>query len=395
MPDYDHSTPELNEIFSRLARYCSLKGINADKVVATLKDVFQLEDRMDFADMQLWLSNPLPALEPTVGKISGGSYLFYAGCTHMLFGEDSCGKTLAMQAIVKQELEAHHHVVYLDFEEVDPRSMGQRLQEMNVDPDLAEYLHYMNIDRSMSRDNREMIETMIVNLEATLVVIDSVGTLLNIHGRDENKDGDVLDVMYRQYATPFAKAGAAVVLIDHTAKTSDGKTSSGSKRKRAHVSGAAYNVLVEDGEGWSRHERGTAMIVCRKDRQGTHQRGAIVAFMEVEPAEMSATGELLVDFVKDRTDVFEEAEAPADMGGESRPMDPREKMIVDILSDETIPLTPRGIQQRMQLRGIDVPKVQLEALLKHLASENWIVLVKPADTPSGISGWRIQRVPSV
>lgn len=395
MPDFNQSTPEFNEIFSRLARVCSARGLNADKIIAQLKDIFQLEDRMEFADMQMWLSNPLPALEPTVGKIGGGSYLFYAGCTHMLFGEDSCGKTLAMQAIVKQELEAHHHVVYLDFEEVDPRSMGQRLQEMNVDPDLAEYLHYMNIDRPMSRDNREMIETMIVNLDITLVVIDSVGTLLNIHGRDENKDGDVLDVMYRQYATPFAKAGAAVVLIDHTAKTSDGKTSSGSKRKRAHVSGAAYNVLVEDGDGWSRHDRGTAMIVCRKDRQGTHQRGAIVAFMEVEPAEMSATGELLVDFVKDRTDIFDETEAPVDRGGESRPHDPREKAIIEILTAETIPVSVAYIVEMLMTRGMPLKKSEAERMCKKLQGEGWIVLLKPADSPSGLSGWRISRVPSV
>src|SRR5215213_3952141 len=54
---------------------------------------------------------------PTVGCRSDGLGLCYRGRTHAIVGESEAGKGWGALGIVRSEIEAGHHVTYLDFED--------------------------------------------------------------------------------------------------------------------------------------------------------------------------------------------------------------------------------------------------------------------------------------
>jgi len=76
--------------------------------------------------------------------------------------------------------------------------------------------------------------------------------------------------------------GHTVLLIDHGTKAGDSPLyPSGSKRKRALISGAAWSVeLVTP---FSRDHPGKLKLICAKDRHGTYRRGEIGAWVHVDP----------------------------------------------------------------------------------------------------------------
>jgi hypothetical protein len=125
---------------------------------------------------------------------------------------------------------------------------------------------------------RRLLE-YIVELAPTLVVLDSVGELFGLEGLDENKDTDVGPWM-RRVARPIADLGPAVVLVDHSTKAADNPLHpSGSKRKRAAITGANY--LVEATTPLSKERGGRLKLSCAKDRHGAYARGDHVANIEV------------------------------------------------------------------------------------------------------------------
>jgi hypothetical protein len=76
-----------------------------------------------------------------------------------------------------------------------------------------------------------------------------------------------------------ADAGMAVVLIDHSTKAADNPLHpSGSKRKRAAITGASY--LVTAPKPLTKDRGGDLMLTCAKDRHGHFRRGEHVARVE-------------------------------------------------------------------------------------------------------------------
>jgi len=112
-------------------------------------------------------------------------------------------------------------------------------------------------------------------------VLDSLGELFALAGIDENSDADV-GPWLRLVARPIADAGAAVVSIDHTTKSTENPMHpSGSKRKRAAITGALHRVDATTapiaGQG------GRLRLRCAKDRHGHFRQSDVVADVVMRP----------------------------------------------------------------------------------------------------------------
>jgi hypothetical protein len=130
-----------------------------------------------------------------------------------------------------------------------------------------------------------MLSDVIDERNVTLVVIDSLGEVFGIEGINEDRDNEVGPWM-RAVPRNLAEHGPAVILIDHSTKANDNPLyPSGSKRKRAAITGASYLaeattpfVKAKDTKAGG----GRLRLTCAKDRHGNYRRGEVAAQLVME-----------------------------------------------------------------------------------------------------------------
>jgi hypothetical protein len=255
---------------------------------------------------------------------------------------------------------------------------------MGIDPEWGSRLHYFNLDRPPSPETRKMFVDFAKR--CSLVVIDSAGELMGMYGKDATKDLETRGVLFEMFGRPLAKEGPAVVFADHISKSSDGSMPIGSIRKRAAIDGAAYYLAVDEGNEWSKTRSGYAGLTCTKDRHGTYYRGEHVARVQVFPAAVSATGELIVELSwTEFDDIMDEdlIESPP----ASRPLPDTERTIIDLITTSAGPITPNYILTLLKPKGIEMTKVALEGMLKQLQAAGWVTV--------GKGGWSAMPLHSV
>jgi hypothetical protein len=180
---------------------------------------------------------------------------------------------------IAQELRDGHHVMWVDLEDPDPTTIVERLRLLDVDDKvIADQLHYYAPREPFSDAAVDLLVADVTDHAITVVVIDSTGEAFGLEGIDENKDAEV-GPWLRGVARALADTGAAVVLIDHATKAADNPLHpSGSKRKRAAITGASY--LLEAPVPLTREDGGRLKLTCAKDRHGNYRRGAVAATIE-------------------------------------------------------------------------------------------------------------------
>jgi hypothetical protein len=99
-------------------------------------------------------------------------------------------------------------------------------------------------------------------------VIDAMNGLLSLQGGDQNNAGDVESLFARVLRPLRDRAGAAVLIVDHVTKASEGKDlwATGSERKLSGIDGAGYKFHVV--RPFGRGREGLARLVLAKDRPG-------------------------------------------------------------------------------------------------------------------------------
>lgn len=235
-----------------------------------------------FHDMAAVIAGDQTRHEPTLLRRSDGRCLLYPGRINGIHADSGVGKGWIAQQASAEHLTAGGHVVWVDLEDPGAELIVERFQALGVDPDvLVEQLHYLN---PSDPAGPATIATIVASLEEfgeCLVVIDSVGESLGLEGLDEDRDLDV-DQWKRKVALPFERAGHTVLLIDHATKAKDNPLHpSGSKRKRALISGSSWNV--EEVVPFDRTHNGKLRLVCAKDRQGNYRRKEVGAWVHVDP----------------------------------------------------------------------------------------------------------------
>ena len=208
-----------------------------------------------------------------------GVCLFYPGRVNGVHGDSGDGKTWAAEIALAQEMLADHRVFLIDAED-DETVHIERLRDTLGVPNevLAERLHYYRPVAAFDDQAVEFILGEIATHEPTLIVMDSLGEFFGLEGVDEDRDVQV-GPWLRRVARRLADAGPAVVLIDHSTKAKEAPLfPSGSKRKRAAITGASY--LLDAPKPLTRERGGQLRLTCAKDRHGSFARKEVVAMIE-------------------------------------------------------------------------------------------------------------------
>ena len=222
--------------------------------------------------------------EPTMLEREDGACLLYEAKLNWIAGPPESQKSyLAVLALV-QEMEKGRPVVYVDFEESDGITIGERLVAVatarGVMPDkLMEWtqgagrLFFYTNARTLTNKVRAKVLQVIRN-GARLVILDGCAAAMGAANLEEDKAKDV-SLWLSGSVWPFVQASAGVLVIDHVVKSSGapGTTSGfaarsprGSGAKLAAVSGVT--LMAEPKEAGSAFTEGRVEISITKDRPG-------------------------------------------------------------------------------------------------------------------------------
>lgn len=196
--------------------------------------------------------------------------LIYAGAVHLVSGEPSSMKTwLALVAAV-EVVRAGGAAMYVSFPgESGKGEIVERLRQLGLTE--REIIRFLFLEPKLPLTTPGALEQVKTLIEGwapilRLVVLDSVGSALELAGMDSNSERDV-QRFAREVVGPFRSSGAAVVLIDHVPKAAEGrgKFAIGSQRKVGMVDA---HLSLETRREFGRGRTGIATIRTRRDRIG-------------------------------------------------------------------------------------------------------------------------------
>lgn len=212
-----------------------------------------------------------------------GAGLLYAGRTHFLWGEPSSGKGWIALTACRQVLDAGGAVVYIDLEDTDAGIVG-RLVALGASPaDLARF-HLARPRGPLGPAELADIEARALAANPELLVIDGIAEALMADDVEEQDNIEVTRWLRRVPRRLAETTGAAVVMVDHVAKSREdrGRWGRGAGAKLAAIDGIAYVVEVRD--PFSRNVAGLVDLRVSKDRHGAvGPVGAVAAHFHIEP----------------------------------------------------------------------------------------------------------------
>jgi hypothetical protein len=203
---------------------------------------------------------------PTMFSRADGARLVYPRRIHAFNGESESGKSLLAQAVVVEELNAGHHVVYVDFED-RAENVIHRLQLMGADDDaIRDQFHYIRPEEKLIAGPQHDDFAAELACRPTLVVLDGVTEAMTQAGLNLESNTDVATWL----AIPrgiIVATGAAVIVIDHVVKAVDmrGRWALGAQHKMAGID-VAYSVTVV--EQFAPGRNGRVRLTVSKDRPG-------------------------------------------------------------------------------------------------------------------------------
>lgn len=221
-----------------------------------------------YANVALLFADGVPEPpRPSVGNRTDGEGLIYSEAVNVIFGPPESGKTLAASCIAADTLFTGSSVLIVDIDHNGAPATVTRLRSLGIDIDtLSDPARFRYAD---PEDSEAMLAIV---AEASLwkpelVVLDSIGELMPMFGANSN-DADDYTRVNRATLSALAKTGAAVLAIDHEAKSTDSRNygSSGTAAKKRAIDGAMLRFAVK--EPFAPGRGGKASLVIAKDRHG-------------------------------------------------------------------------------------------------------------------------------
>jgi AAA domain len=222
-----------------------------------------------------FLDGTYEPIEPTIGLMDNGRYLFYRGETHTIAGDSGSGKSLIAQCLCVEVMSAGERVLYLDFES-RPAAVTQRMMELGSTREqyltLFDYAGKVESGLLATAD-REQFRYLLTR-EYALCIIDgySAAERLLIPGTADLdvKAGQFHELLPQRIA---ARTGAAVIMVDHVTKSRVGRNGYqvGSFNKKGVLGGTLLLVEPEVKPRKStagQPARGTVRGWLAKDRPG-------------------------------------------------------------------------------------------------------------------------------
>lgn len=221
-----------------------------------------------------------------VGYLSGDLplALFYRGKLNGIHAESEAGKSWVSCLVAVQEIKAHRHVAYVDFED-DERAIAGRLRLLGaVREEVVAYFHYLNPTGPLTETDEDSVRALIA-VRGTLAVFDGMTEAMAHEGLDGRLENDVA-AWHAKITKPFAAADWAVVVLDHVPRGE--KRVIGSQHKKSALTGVSY--LLEAISPIGKGVKGKGRLRVEKDR------GAWVRAHAVPGARPQWFADLVIDF---------------------------------------------------------------------------------------------------
>ena len=213
--------------------------------------------------------------QPTVGRREDGTGMLYPGRAHTVVSETEGGKTWLALSWALDEMNAGHHVVYIDFEDDEGGVVG-RLLLLGAHRDLIRaQFHYLRPEMAIGTGiNRDDLDRVLSAYEPTLGVIDGITEAMTVHGLNPLDNADAA-TFGRLLPKRITEAGAACASLDHVTKAAEGRGryALGAVHKLNALNGAAY--LLENRTPFGVGLTGRSTIRIAKDRPGQLRRNAL------------------------------------------------------------------------------------------------------------------------
>ncbi|MBW3557116.1 MAG: AAA family ATPase [Actinobacteria bacterium] len=303
-------------------------------------------------DLSRVIGGGRPAVMPALLQRSDGAIaLLYRGMTHAFYAEPEAGKTWFALLPVIECLQRREDVFYLDYESDEATVVGRLMAvgfnwpviEDAIGPDTIEDgFHYFR----PAEGGHGRIFDHVERYQPVLVVIDGQTEAMALNGLSIN-DNDDIATFNKLLPNHFARAGAAVLTLDHVTKSKEdrGRWAIGGQHKLAGITGAAYGLTVV--EPMAPGRRGVVSVTVAKDRPGQVRR-------------IAEGGKKAGQFVLDESDLLVARFDPP--GDEARPQSAWDR-IEAILADHG-PLTVSQIGDHCADQGRPLRADTIEKALK-------------------------------
>lgn len=231
------------------------------------EDVEPDHDSWAPVDLGPYLDGTVEPVTPSVGVVrADGQRLLYPGLEHAIIGEMESGKSWLALACCAAELKVGNRVVYVHFEESDPRETVERLRLFLVPTDRirADFV-FLGPERRVPPGR---IAELVAERPPTLVVLDGQNEAMSLHGQKIREEDGPAEFR-RLLVKPWTRCGAAVVSLDHVVKDPDANGQGyaiGSVHKGNGLNGAL--ILVENLDPFGRERNGASQVYTTKDRPG-------------------------------------------------------------------------------------------------------------------------------
>jgi hypothetical protein len=208
-----------------------------------------------------------------------------------VFGEPGAGKTWLAALASAQCVKRGEHVVWLDFESQGAAAVS-RMIVLGCTPDeLRKFFHLVEPETAFTEQMRADLDGLI-EYGPTLVIFDAANDVLTLQGGRLN-DVDTIARFDTMLLLPFKRAGAAVVVIDHVAKSAESRglwpINSGHKKACSTV---AYSIATR--QQFRPDRDGASQIVVAKDRHGNAPAalGETAGYLVLRGGEFSVSARL-------------------------------------------------------------------------------------------------------
>lgn len=217
--------------------------------------------------------------QPTIGVRTDDQRLLYPRAVNVLFGPPESGKTLAASCIAADTLYEGGSVLVVDIDHNGPHATRQRLRSFGITVDTLGDPSRFRYAEPDAPDELAQIIAEAGGWRPSLVLLDSIGELMPMYGGNSN-DADDFTRVNRVTLAAFAQTGAAVLAIDHEAKSASSRDygSSGTAAKKRAVDGIMLRVKVTQPFTPGHGGRSTLSIV--KDRHGALRRASPIGDSE-------------------------------------------------------------------------------------------------------------------
>lgn len=221
-----------------------------------------------YLDVSALLDGTMPEPpEPALGRRTDGHSLFYAGQVNWVFGDPESGKSWLCLACVVEALKGGRRALIIDLDHNGGPATVRRMIDLGA-PLVA--LRNPELFRYCEPEDRAELRQVIDDAKLwrpAVAIVDSIDELLPLYGSNSN-NADEFTMVHSNVLKPLAKAGAAVLAVDHLAKGADSRAAGpgGSAAKRRAIGGTSIRVKVK--RPFTPGHGGSATLAVNKDRHG-------------------------------------------------------------------------------------------------------------------------------